>query len=109
LKDPKECCCVGKASTPRVTSSNPSAFVLIFIISSTADKWNQTAQDEICQSKKYMGVFAKNAAPRVSSKMILDQFVPSLQIVVPKVLVLQVVVLNCTSNTSYGTKSVYSS
>jgi hypothetical protein len=56
-----------------------------------------------------MGVFAKIAAPHVSSKMILDLFVSLLQVVVPKMLILQVVVLNCTSKTSCGTKSVYSS
>jgi hypothetical protein len=56
-----------------------------------------------------MGVFAKLAVPRVSFGMILDLFVPSLQVVVPRVLILQVVVLNYTSKTSCGTKSVYSS
>jgi hypothetical protein len=68
------------------------------------------AQDDLFQSKKYMGVFVKKkAAPHVSSKMTLDQFVPSVQVVVPRVLVLQVMVLNCTSNISCGTKNVYSS
>jgi hypothetical protein len=59
--------------------------------------------------KKYRGVFAKNAAPHVTSRMILDHFVPSIQVVILQMLVLQVVVLNCTSKTSYDTKSVYSS
>jgi hypothetical protein len=57
---------------------------------------------------KNISVFLpKIAASHV--RMILNHFVSSMQVVIPQMLVLQVMVLNCTSKTDYGTKSVYSS
>jgi hypothetical protein len=47
--------------------------------------------------------------PHVSSTVTWYLFAPLMQVVVPHIHVLQDVVLNCTSNTSCGTKSVYDS
>jgi hypothetical protein len=61
-----------------------------------------------CARKKCTGCFCKNynATCQLDSDF-LDLFVHWVQVVVPLVLVLQVVVLNCTSDASCGTKSVY--
>jgi hypothetical protein len=66
-------------------------------------------QGQLGQRKIWRGPFAKVKMPRVGFQVIWDLFAPSIQVVVLRIHIFQLVGLVCTLRTSCGTCSVYSS